>query len=65
MLSPTVTSKLVSEIFMIVQVTVSPNLMFSNSLATTSLVNCLIPKETLSFSTFISRTLVFIFVNFV
>ena len=58
-LSPIETSTLLSEILLIKHVTVSPSLIFSSSDVNLSSVSCLIPNETFSFSTFISRILVF------
>ena len=60
MLSPTVTSKPVSEITAIVHVTVEPFLILSISADARSSVNCFIPRDILSLSTSISNILAFI-----
>ena len=55
--SPTLTSRPLSIIFEIVQVTVEPFLIFPISVAVTSSVNCLIPREIRSLSISMSNIL--------
>ena len=65
MLSPTLTSKPLSEVTDTVQVTIEPLVRLPNSVEVKSSVNCLIPSDILSFSISISKILAFTFVPFV
>ena len=65
MLSPTLTSKPLSEMTDTVQVTIEPLERLPNSVEVKSSVNCLIPSDILSFSISISKILAFTLVPFV